>query len=241
VTKVHRDSAGDGSGLVKIDLRAEGGKTRTVVLGPSWYVMDQAAAPARGDRVDLRVTASEIDAVSGHVAFGGTIDGESVEYRSAKGDPGWHADSSSSMAGKRTGVMRVSDLLGAPLRVEDTESAEVQDAVVETRSGRVVVVAIDPNENFLGLADTLYAVPWDVVRLAGEHARLDASEGMLKRAERLQEDVGTYRERSVWERLFEPFDTDAPDLVRSVGDRSGHGSDYGDRERDRDRDRKGDR
>lgn len=57
-----------------------------------------------------------------------------------------------------------SALRGAEIRCAADECGKVDDLIVEVRTGRVVFLSIDPNQNFLGIGDTKRLAPWPAAR-----------------------------------------------------------------------------
>lgn len=89
-------------------------------------------------------------------------------------------------------LMLVSDLVGAKAvaRNDPKSEGEVQNVIIDARSGRIALIGFDPNENFLGMADDIKVVPWSIVQvISKDHVRIDADREMLLAAESMPNDV----------------------------------------------------
>jgi sporulation protein YlmC with PRC-barrel domain len=226
IASVHRKRSIMSDEQTVVTIRTESGETREVVLGPSWYVMGHSAAPMRGDSIDATTRVIRANGAETRIATAAKIDGASIPLRDKNLHPQWrvertenpgsqHQDRASASGSGR--LMLLSDLIGAKAMALDQESGSVQSVVVERRSGRIVLIGFDPNENFLGLGDTIRCVPWPVVSVRNDDVVvIDASTQMLQTCEPMPDDVAvfaaparldaTYRVFEIEVDRFEPLD-----------------------------------
>jgi hypothetical protein len=185
-----------------VSIRTDSGATHEVLLGPSWYVMGHAGAPMRGDSIDTTMRVIREDGAEVRVATSVTIDGTPIPLRDKDLRPHWrtarsdHRDSSGASQAHHSGsgrLMLLSDLIGAKAMALDEDGGSVHSAVIERRSGRIALIGFDPNENFLGIGDTLRCVPWPVVSIRDDDVVvIDASSHMLQTCEALPDDVTVF-------------------------------------------------
>lgn len=86
----------------------------------------------------------------------------------------------------------------------------MQKAIIECSSGQVAFLAIDPNENVLGLGDDLHLVPWSVSRVYADTVALDASREMIVNSAAMPDDIAELESRSNWSNAYRVFDVDTP-------------------------------
>lgn len=179
----------------------EDGSAHDVVLGPTWYVMGAERTPMRGD--PIKVTAVKCDGQTHAMTV--EVQGQTKHYRAPNGDAQWSA---SNLDVPR--YILLSDLVGRSVDVAGTTSGEVQRALIEAGSGRVAFIGFDPNENFLGLGDTIVLVPWSVFRIGAETVSLDANQKSVERAMGWPEDVGTLNVRGSTTAAYAAFGAEMP-------------------------------
>lgn len=194
IQSVHRRSSMTDSEQVVVDIRKDDDHGfLEIALGPVWFVMGMEGAPMRGDEIEATIVPVK-DAQGGvgrWVAIQAEIDDEQLRFRTADGEPAWLIDDARRDDDDWTGRrFLLSDLLGADTDIRGEDGGEVQDLLIEQLSGRVAMIAVDPNENFLGMADEIVLVPWTLARVdADNEVDIDATEDMLTRAERLPDDL----------------------------------------------------
>lgn len=182
VTNVERVSRGEYGEYVVLTVRTEDGERR-VAMGPSWYVNSGAFAPMRGDEVTIEAMALARDPERTVVARTLRTGDRDMTLRGEDGAPTWTISGERTKdqlgyAGRR--YLLLSELDGARVDCRGTECGTVDEVIVEGGSGTLAFLSIDPNENFLGIADTKRLVPWSVVSVAtDEVVRLDASKEMV--------------------------------------------------------------
>jgi hypothetical protein len=100
----------------------------------------------------------------------------------------------------------LSDLIGADASAIDKTGGEVQDVVIERTSGQIALIGFDPNDNVLGIADEIKAVPWPVVSIGGDQkVRLDATADSLTAAEKLADDLVIYESAGRMNSIYSAF------------------------------------
>lgn len=215
IVRVNRDNEVRGREHITVIVEDDQGAEHLVEFGPSWYVMGNNAAPMRGD--EIRVSGYR-PARSGDqrvIARDATIDGESIALRDSDGVPRWSHESSkddsrynygdrndaskSDKAGRDHGMhakaapmMLLTDLVGMDAKARDERGGEISDTVIEVASGRIAMLAFDPNEAFLGIGDTHRVVPWSIAAIGPDTVTLDADQQMLTRGEAFPDNVSVY-------------------------------------------------
>lgn len=218
ITKVVRDITVRGEEQVVVHVRTKDGETRPVILGPSWYVMSQAGAPMRGDSISTEAYVLPRDGKNRLVARTATIDGSDLSVRNTDGTPRWDVeDSGWSDANVRgstamSPLLRLTDLVGMSAHARDDEGGEIADAVLELESGRIAMVTLDPNENFLGIGDDVKCVPWPVASVGTDTVRIDADREMLLECESMPEQVSVFAAPARLEPVYRVFDVQVVDF-----------------------------
>lgn len=177
---------------------ANQGNTRTVILGPSWYVMGNDNAPMRGQTVTLKAVPHS-GAGSQYIASGYAVDGKNMELRGQDGRAMWNNDS------RNRSLVQLSEIIGRDAHARTEDSGEIQDALVEGQSGVVAMLIFDPNENVLGIGDDLKCVPWTEASIGSEVVRIDADVDMLKSCPSSPEDLTNLTTPESLRPMYEPF------------------------------------
>lgn len=214
VVSVDRRTNMGGTEQVSVTLHSDDGNARTVVLGPSWYVMGQNAAPMRGD--EIRVTGYELkrDGKDRIVAREATIGGDDLTLRDRDAKPRWilgTTEPSSRNESRRepaSPLMFLSDLVGKDAHARDEQGGEIVDSVIEVESGRIAMLTLDPNEAVLGIGDTLRCVPWSISAVGEKAVWIDADTDMLARCKEMPDDVGIFGQRSRLDSVYGAFDVE---------------------------------
>jgi sporulation protein YlmC with PRC-barrel domain len=237
ITKVNRDSEVRGNEHISVMVEGDDGARHLVVLGPSWYVMGDNAAPMRGDEVSItgyRPARSGNDRV---IAREATIDGESITLRSDDGTTEWSRSTSNkdsyaesderknkdmkhrekdgrqhNVHAKAAPMMLLTDLVGMDANARDEDGGEISEAIIEVASGRVAMLAFDPNDAFLGIGDTHRVVPWSIVAVGSDAVTLDADANMLTRGEALPDNVSVYSNSARLSPVYRAFGVDVAEF-----------------------------
>lgn len=163
-------------------IRTEDGSSRVVVLGPTWYLADEKALPMRGQRVTAMVSPLEGDEERWVASSISLNNGKMVTLREGDAlNPVWykHGKSDSAVAVQRR-MLLASSLVGDAVKCREESSGEVQNLVIDAAEHRVVAIVVDPNENFMGAADTLRLIPVSVASPSGDDlVFVDAEKDMI--------------------------------------------------------------
>lgn len=240
ITSVRRTQPRFGGEQAVVTVRSDDARMHEVLLGPSWYVMGLDAAPMRGDSIDAQTRVWDESGVTRLIATTAKIDGKSITLRDKNLKPQWNVPreastkSSSDSAEARASQGRLelmSDLIGSNALALDKDGGEVQNVIIERRSGRIAMIGFDPNENLLGLADTIRCVPWSVVSVRDdETVAIDATMDMLTSCQEMPSDVSAFGTPTRLEPVYRAFEVDverfeplARDSGRDVSVRDGYG------------------
>jgi sporulation protein YlmC with PRC-barrel domain len=245
ITRVVREHKGNREHAC-VDVKDSDGNVKHVVLGPSWYVMGGAAAPMRGDTIKVEAVPSAADGKESYIALQATIEGERIDLRDKDGMARWDAptkhgkdgmqkdemdrrdaskskESEARYTNRRWGtgqLILMSKLEDAPASASDKSGGEIQQVIIEERSGQIAFIGFDPNENVLGIADEIILVPWTLVSVGANHeARIDGSRDMLVASEEVPDDLDTLSEQNRLSAIYTAYGIDAPEFRSRSGER----------------------
>ncbi len=209
ITDVRREREHGQESVIAI-VRTDDNEQREVILGPSWFVMGSAAAPMRGDEIEAETAPVSRSGDTLHVVTSATIDGQRLSLRNAQGEPQWNVPSESASTGDRRAAGRLillSDLVGSKaVSSSDKDAGEIQNVVIERRSGSVAILGYDPNENFLGLGDEIKCVPWSIARVGADGTvRIDATDEALSGCEPMPDDVTMFETQAKLAPVYRVF------------------------------------
>lgn len=188
IVSVNRESSINDSTVVEV--KAQDGSTKKVVLGPSWYLSGSDASLNRGDRISLEV-------VPVNVATKAQVNGRDIALRNTSdGTTEWSGKSFKSGGQSYSAPyyrhVLLSTLKEARLDCRGTVCGRVDDVVIEANSGTIAFLSIDPNENFMGIADTKRLVPYAVANVGMDGTvRLDVSKDMVLASTKTPSDLST--------------------------------------------------
>lgn len=238
ITRLDREDTASGEQVVAT-VRDSSGTEHKVWLGPSWFVNGSNATPMRGDKVRVEAIALERDNGK-YVGRSVVINGKNLDLRGDDGNPRWSRmdDSRRDDANRRDtdrdnrdnrdrkDMDRVvmsespsltwrsvlaSELKGRTVICRGQECGKVNDLIVDRHSGNVAMISIDPNENFLGIADTKHLVPWQVTTVATDGTvRIDASKEMVLASPQTPSDVSQLNNGTTAAMVYKAYDVDVP-------------------------------
>lgn len=213
IVSVERSFYGPHGEDVVIVVQTDKGAQERVLLGPSWYVMGAEGAPMRDSTVNL--TAVRQDGPVGWVAVKGDMNGAAMNYRDAQGRPAWTGDSPESRAWRDRGpgarLVLVSDVKGADVQCRGDSCGTVDEVIIDRRSGRALMLSIDPDENILGIGDDNRLAPWTIAYLGVDGVvNIDADKQMITGSVVTPDDFQGYRELGAVERVYSAFHTPMP-------------------------------
>ncbi|MCC6678558.1 MAG: PRC-barrel domain-containing protein [Phycisphaerales bacterium] len=216
VTSVHRTRGTYGE-QVEIEVKTAAGETRRVALGPSWFVNGGAAAPMRGDKVTIEAMSLPRDPGGLWVASSLRSGERELVLRESGGAPLWTMKSARS-DGHEYGTpywryVLLSDIRGQRVDCRGVECGKVDDVILASRSGEIALLSIDPNENFLGIADTKRLVPWSVATVGLDGTvRVDASKEMVLASPETPSDLSTLNTGTFPDQVYRAYDVPPPQL-----------------------------
>ncbi len=206
VKEIKRDERGNAEDII-VSFDDQNGKSREVVLGPSWYIMGLGDTPSTNDRIEL-VAANHNGRL---IATEARLGGKDIKLRDTNGRVYWKSTNH-----KTARYVLLSDLIGKNVEIGGSTSGEIQNAVVETTSGRVAFFGFDPNDNFLGLGDDVSLVPWSAMHIAADMTVWsESSEAQFGKAEPMPEDLSTLRTAKSLENAYQRFDLAVPNFSSS--------------------------
>ncbi len=174
---------------VVVEVAAQDGSTKKVALGPSWYLSGGEAALNRGEKIS-------IEYVPINVATAARVSGREINLRDQAGSGAWSGGSF--QAGGKTYAapyyrnVLLSRVVDARLDCRGADCGKVDDVIIDAASGVVAFLSIDPNQNFLGIADTKRLVPWQIASIAMDGTvRVDTSKDMVLASMKTPSDVTT--------------------------------------------------
>jgi len=196
ITHVERVRDKQGREHVTATIAQKNGDDRTLILGPSWYVMSQPTAPMRGANVKVKAVEIPRDEDGSYVATSYTINGERMRLRDDDGAGRWSSVAKKHQSDRYShhsdrGVALLSSVIGSDATARWDDAGSIEGAVIELNSGRVAMLALDPDENFLGIGDELRVVPWTLVSVGNDEVTIDADVEMLRGSDFTPEDVVT--------------------------------------------------
>lgn len=214
VQKVERTSNRQYGEQVVLTVMTDDRSELKVALGPSWYVNSGEGVPARGDKISLNAYAIPNDSDSMYVASSATMNGKDIQFRDKASKPLWSLRSESATEDSQAPMNRYvlgSWLQGAKVDCRGEACGKVNDLVVESRSGRIAFLSIDPNKNFLGIADTKRLVPWTIASVWNKGTvRLDASKDMILASTETPKDFTTLTSEEHFDKVYSAYQIDRP-------------------------------
>ncbi len=116
-------------------------------------------------------------------------------------------------------TLLASELVGRKIMCRGEECGKVNDLIVDRPSGQVAMISIDPNQNFLGIADTKHLVPWTVTSVSTDGTvRIDASKDMVLASPQTPSDLTKLNNGTTPGMVYKAYDVDAPDFKSSSRD-----------------------
>jgi sporulation protein YlmC with PRC-barrel domain len=195
VMSVERWRSGNTEDVI-VTVKNKDGTTDRILLGPAWYVTASGAVPSRSDTVTIDYYKLPNVTENGIVARTLKNGERTYEFRGSTGDPAWnnspynaygHTYSEASYR-----YILASQLKGAKIDARGTRVGKVHDLVVDRASGQIAFLAVDPDQNFLGIGDAKRLVPWQVVTTTAEgKVFLDASKEMILASTKVPSEIGT--------------------------------------------------
>ena len=215
ITEVERVRTTTFGEQVVITVRSANGSSQKIALGPSWFVNSASAAPMRGDKVVVETLALPRDPDQLLVATHLRTGDRELGLRNTDGSAAWTVESVESNGNvystPYSRYLLLSNLPGMKIDARGSECGKVNDIILDRNSGEIGFLSIDPNENFLGIADTKRLVPWAVatVTLDGT-VRIDASKEMVLASPETPSDLSTLSTGRTAQTAYEAYKVPAP-------------------------------
>jgi sporulation protein YlmC with PRC-barrel domain len=114
----------------------------------------------------------------------------------------------------------LSTIVGHDLNCLTTACGEIEDTIIEVNTGRVVYLVIDPDENFLGIADTLRMAPFSIARwnVDASDMQVDATKEQILAAPEFDGDLLPFTSRARITEVYRVYGEEAPALDRRASD-----------------------
>lgn len=217
-----RRTGDNGSEQLIVTVATPGGSPREVALGPSWYMAgNNSIAFFRDSPVEITVYQVDPAGKSVPVAQTVSVNGKQMRFYSNEGRPQWapeNRESSENMAMTMPLVL-YTEVIGKDVDCRGEACGKVKDGVVQFGQGRVSFLVIDPDQNFLGIADQNRIVPWTIVtRSTDGKVHLDANKSMIVNGPQAPKDLSTFMGGEDV-RAYEAYATSPADQYRSRQDR----------------------
>lgn len=221
VERVETMEQPNGEDYTVVTISDAGSNSRRVALGPNWYTRGASYVPFRGSAI--HVTGYEVQR-NGQPLFIATQvtdkGGRTAMYRDPQGKAVWLGKPGPAGDTYKQRYMLLSALDGRDIQAQGQSCGSIDDVIIERNSGRIAFLSIDPNENFLGIADTKRLVPFSltVVPVDGP-AQVDASKEMVVASIETPSDLSTFTSSDRLAAAYRAFGVEVP-RYRSNFDRS---------------------
>lgn len=214
VKEVRRSSGAYGEQTVVVVDTDKG--QRTIALGPTWFVNGGNYVPMRGDKVVVNAMTLPRDPNHNAVALNlKSGDKDTLNFREGTGAARWTSDTLDYCGREYCApywrYMLGSSLVGADLDCRGTSCGEVESVLIESGSGRIAFLSIDPDEKFLGIGDTKRLIPWQVVSVAHDgKVRVDASKEMVLASQPTPKDLESFSASGTSDEVYRAFQVERP-------------------------------
>lgn len=193
---------------IVVEVAAQDGTTKKIAMGPSWYLSGGETPLVRGERISVEV-------VPINIATRATVNGREIALRNTDGSAAWGGHSfkqgTSSYSAPYYRSALISELRGAQLDCRGTACGRVDDVIVDVGNGSVAFLSIDPNQNFMGIADTKRLVPWGVATIAMDgRVRIDANKDMVAASMKTPSDLKTLSSAGAADSIYNAYQIQPP-------------------------------
>lgn len=191
-----------------VEVAAQDGTTKKIAMGPSWYLSGGETPLMRGERIS-------VDVVPINIATSATINGREITLRNTDGSAAWGGSSfkqgTSSYSAPYYRSALVSEIRGAQLDCRGTTCGRVDDVIIDVSNGSVAFLSIDPNQNFMGIADTKRLVPWGVATIAMDgRVRIDANKDMVAASMKTPTDLKSLSSAGAADSIYNAYQIQPP-------------------------------
>lgn len=135
--------------------------------------------------------------------------------RDRANQPRMHGDS----YGPNRGVL-LSTIVGMDVNCITQDCGDIEDAIVEVVTGNVVFLIVDPDENFLGIADTLRLAPFTIAswNVDASEMRIDSTRQQLLNAPEFDGEMTPISTRMRITEIYRVYDRPTPRLDRRASE-----------------------
>jgi sporulation protein YlmC with PRC-barrel domain len=200
---------------IVITVKPADGAAKKIALGPSWFVNGASAAPMRGDKVVVETLALPRDPDQLLAGTNLRTGDRELRLRETDGTAAWTLEAVESN-GKTYSTpysryLLMSNLPGKKIDARGNECGKIDDIILDRNSGEIGFLSIDPNQNFLGIADTKLLVPWSVATVTlDDVVRIDASKEMVLASPETPSDLATLNTGATAQTAYEAYKVPAP-------------------------------
>lgn len=192
-------------------VRKSDGSEEEVVLGPSYYLSGDSNAIYRDAPIDVVTTRMDRDGRSVNVARSYNVNSRDTSLYDKSGKAHWWSWDSQSNKPIGYPFLLNSEIDGKDINARGQECGKVDDLIIETGTGRVVFISIDPDQNFLGIGDTKRLIPWGVAMVVTtDGVNLDATKSMITSAPETPSDFGSLSSDSRYQNVYQGFGISEP-------------------------------
>ncbi|CAG0983027.1 hypothetical protein PHYC_01871 [Phycisphaerales bacterium] len=211
IERVGREDTWSSDEQIVLTIRTGDG-SRRVAVGPSWYVMSQDRVPVRGENITIHAFQVPERSHVTHVASSANINGKDIQFRNPDRHALWIERTGGNATRYQPGqqYLLLSNLDGKNVQCVGQACGDVHDVIVERGSGKVVLLVIDPDQNFLGIADTKRLIPFPVLSFSTKNeVGLDATKQMVLGSTSPPDDYALLTKEAV-DNIYQTFDVDRP-------------------------------
>ncbi|MBL8877141.1 MAG: PRC-barrel domain-containing protein, partial [Phycisphaerae bacterium] len=212
VTRVDRRAIpGTATEEVVVTVRTSDGREQDVVLGPSYYISNNSNAVYRDAPIDVRVSRMDRNGTPVVIARSYNINSKDTALYDDSGKAHWWSWKSTPAQPIGYPFLLNSDVDGKHITARGEKCGKIEDLIVETGTGRVAFVSIDPDQNVLGIADTKRLVPWGVITLiTTDGVSIDASKAMITSAPETPKDLAMLSGDSKYQNIYQGYGISEP-------------------------------
>lgn len=212
VTRVDRRAIpGSATEEVVVTVRTSDGREQEVMLGPSYYTSNNANAVYRDAPIDVRVSRFDRNGNPVVVARSYNVNSKDTTLYDDSGKAHWWSWKSTPAQPIGFPFLLNSDIDGKHITARGEKCGKIEDLIIETGTGRVAFVSIDPDQNVLGIADTKRLVPWGVITLiTTDGVSLDSTKAMITSAPETPKDLAMLSGDSKYQNIYQGYGISEP-------------------------------
>jgi len=230
VKTITRRDIGSGREETILIVQSDKGGDQEVILGPSWYLSgNNSVAIFRDADIEADTFSVERTGRSVHMTRVVRVNGKDITFYDNQGRALWAPSNSTATTIEKSTTsytcpmpqVLFTDLKGKNVLARGEKCGEIQDIIVECRSGKVAFIALDPDKNFLGIGDEQRLVPWTLLTSSCDNkAHIDANKTMLQNSQTVPKDLETLADGGLYQRVYTSYDVPAVRFeTRREGDR----------------------